>query len=72
MTAGLALYVGEDSGGVASEESGVGLDIANTWEHAIRQALMPVTPKSSVQLGEFHISSNLYILLTNHWIIASR
>ena len=43
--------MGEDSGGVAAAESGIGLDIAHTWEHAIRQALMPVTPKSSVQMG---------------------
>lgn len=49
---GLSLYVGEDSGGVASSESGVGNDIAHTWEHALRQALMPVTPKSSVQMGK--------------------
>ena len=48
----LYLYVGEDSGGMASAESGIGLDIAKSWEHAIRQALMPVTPKSSMQLGE--------------------
>jgi len=53
--ANLALYVGEDSGGMASSESGVGLDIAKTWEHAVRQALMPVTPKSSAQLGLFFI-----------------
>ncbi|XP_067942274.1 serine/threonine-protein kinase D3-like [Watersipora subatra] len=52
LTSGLELYIGEDSGGMASEESGIGMDIANTWEHAIRQALMPVTPKSSVQMGE--------------------
>jgi hypothetical protein len=29
---------------VASPESGVGLEQARYWEHAIRQALMPVTP----------------------------
>jgi len=46
--------VGEDpsAGVMTSSESGVGLDIAKSWEHAIRQALMPVTPKSSVQMGK--------------------
>ncbi|XP_071150789.1 serine/threonine-protein kinase D1-like isoform X5 [Mytilus edulis] len=48
-------FIGEDPtfGGregdiVASPESGVGLEQAKYWEHAIRQALMPVTPTSSV------------------------
>lgn len=46
------MYVGEESGGMSSTESGIGLDAANNWDHAIRQALMPVTPKASVQLGK--------------------
>ena len=38
---------GQESSIVVSGESGVGLEQARHWEHAIRQALMPVTPKSS-------------------------
>ena len=52
-------FVGEDPtfGGregniVVSPESGVGLEQARYWEHAIRQALMPVTPTSSVVGGK--------------------
>lgn len=48
-------FVGEDptfGGGegsfVVSTESGSGLEQAKYWEHAIRQALMPVTPTTSV------------------------
>ncbi|GAB1609612.1 serine/threonine-protein kinase D3-like [Argonauta hians] len=52
----LMYYIGEDSGYgkenadnvVSSAESGVGLEQANHWEIAIRQALMPVTT-SNVQ-----------------------
>ncbi|CAL1529671.1 unnamed protein product [Lymnaea stagnalis] len=39
---------GQESNIVVSPESGVGLEQAKHWEHAIRQALMPVTPQSSV------------------------
>jgi len=53
-------FVGEDPtfGGregniVVSSESGSGLEQARYWEHAIRQALMPVTPTSSVAGGLF-------------------
>ena len=53
-------FIGEDPtfGGregniVASPESGVGLEQARYWEHAIRQALMPVTPTSSVVGGMY-------------------
>lgn len=48
-------YVGEDpfygaqeGSLVVSSESGKGLEQARHWEHAIRQAMMPVTPTSSV------------------------
>lgn len=50
----MTYYVGEDptygqeSNMVVSPESGVGLEQARHWEHAIRQALMPVTPQPSV------------------------
>ena len=39
---------GQDSNIVVSPESGMGLEQARHWEHAIRQALMPVTPQSSM------------------------
>ena len=51
-------YVGEDpfygaqeGSLVVSSESGKGLEQARHWEHAIRQAMMPVTPTSSVNQG---------------------
>ncbi|KAK3796156.1 hypothetical protein RRG08_018156 [Elysia crispata] len=54
VTDALTYFVGEDptygqdSNIVVSPESGMGLEQARHWEHAIRQALMPVTPQSSV------------------------
>ena len=54
----LIFYVGEDpfygaqeGSLVVSTESGKGLEQARHWEHAIRQALMPVTPTTSVNQG---------------------
>ena len=38
-----------DEDGVRSAESGIGLEQALCWENAIRQALMPVTPKPSAE-----------------------
>ncbi|KAK2158106.1 hypothetical protein LSH36_177g04119 [Paralvinella palmiformis] len=50
-------YVGEDpswsgqkESGLTSAESGIGLEQGLCWEHAIRQALMPVTPQPSVEV----------------------
>ncbi|KAL8618364.1 hypothetical protein ACOMHN_047436 [Nucella lapillus] len=58
-TGHLTYYVGEDltfghqgSNIVTSAESGSGLEQARHWEHAIRQALMPVTPQASSQDDE--------------------
>jgi protein kinase D len=58
-TGGLTYCVGEDlsyghveSNIVASAESGSGLEQARHWEHALRQALMPVTPQSSNAKGD--------------------
>lgn len=54
VTATCIYYVGEDPTYgqektiVMSPESGVGLEQARHWEAAIHQALMPVTPQSSV------------------------
>lgn len=44
-------YGSEEGSLVVSNESGKGLEQARHWEHAIRQALMPVTPTSSVNQG---------------------
>ena len=41
-------YGSEEGSLVVSSESGKGLEQARHWENAIRQALMPVTPTSSI------------------------
>ncbi|XP_028252341.1 serine/threonine-protein kinase D3-like isoform X2 [Parambassis ranga] len=55
VTASMVYYVGEDSGGLYHNPvlaaSGVGRDVGQSWEKAIRQAMMPVTPKASVGTG---------------------
>ncbi|XP_052766795.1 serine/threonine-protein kinase D1-like isoform X2 [Mya arenaria] len=49
-------YGSEEGSMVVSTESGKGLEQARHWEHAIRQALMPVTPTSSInQDGQANI-----------------
>ncbi|XP_072542955.1 serine/threonine-protein kinase D3-like isoform X2 [Salminus brasiliensis] len=58
ITDSMVYYVGENTGnlhpnpGLAA--SGVGLEVAQSWEKAIRQALMPVTPQPSVCSGPGH------------------
>lgn len=56
ITSGVVYYVGEDNGAMYHNPilaaSGVGLDVGHSWEKAIRQALMPVTPKVSVGVGQ--------------------
>lgn len=56
-TANVSYYVGEDPNfGLKSDspkilpppESGIGVHLAKSWERSIRQALMPVTPQSTV------------------------
>lgn len=48
----MVYFVGENNGSTHHSPvlaaSGVGLDVAQGWEKAIRQALMPVTPQASV------------------------
>ncbi|KAK3600915.1 hypothetical protein CHS0354_013295 [Potamilus streckersoni] len=44
-------YGGKEGNMVLSHESGKGYEQAKHWEHAIRQALMPVTPKSSINIS---------------------
>ncbi|KAJ8389391.1 hypothetical protein AAFF_G00120990 [Aldrovandia affinis] len=55
ITDTMVYYVGENNGGAlhspALAATGVGLEVAQSWEKAIRQALMPVTPQPSVCTG---------------------
>ncbi|XP_034017970.1 serine/threonine-protein kinase D3-like [Thalassophryne amazonica] len=53
ITAKMVYYVGEDSGlpNLGLTVSGTGRDMAQSWEKAIRQALMPITPKASTGPG---------------------
>ncbi|XP_042359372.1 serine/threonine-protein kinase D3-like isoform X1 [Plectropomus leopardus] len=55
ITASMVYYVGEDIGGLHHNPvlaaSGVGREVGQSWEKAIRQAMMPVTPKASVGTG---------------------
>lgn len=52
ITDTMVYFVGENSGDSSHNPvlaaTGVGLDVAQSWEKAIRQALMPVTPQASV------------------------
>ncbi|KAG7276602.1 hypothetical protein CRUP_024323 [Coryphaenoides rupestris] len=58
ITATMVYYVGENNGGhyhsPALAASGVGSEVAQGWEKAIRQALMPVTPQPSVATAAGH------------------
>uniref|UniRef100_A0A672F744 protein kinase C n=1 Tax=Salarias fasciatus TaxID=181472 RepID=A0A672F744_SALFA len=54
VTASVVYYVGEDHGPGAPGAPGAGRDAGRGWEKAIRQALMPVTPKASVGVGPAH------------------
>uniref|UniRef100_A0A4W3K7M8 Serine/threonine-protein kinase n=1 Tax=Callorhinchus milii TaxID=7868 RepID=A0A4W3K7M8_CALMI len=75
ITDTMVYYVGENLGGnyqnPALAASGVGIDVARSWEKAIRQALMPVTPQASVctvagqgkeHTGAFGFSFALFLL----------
>lgn len=52
ITDTMVYFVGENNGDISHNPvlaaTGVGLDVAQSWEKAIRQALMPVTPQASV------------------------
>lgn len=57
ITASMVYYVGEDNGlhhNPVLALTGVGRDVGRSWEKAVRQALMPVTPKASVITGPGH------------------
>uniref|UniRef100_A0A8C9EV99 protein kinase C n=1 Tax=Pavo cristatus TaxID=9049 RepID=A0A8C9EV99_PAVCR len=73
ITDTMVYFVGENNG--SSHHSpvlaatGVGLDVAQGWEKAIRQALMPVTPQASVCTaagqGKDHKDLSLSISVSN-------
>uniref|UniRef100_H2USQ1 Serine/threonine-protein kinase n=1 Tax=Takifugu rubripes TaxID=31033 RepID=H2USQ1_TAKRU len=51
ITAIMVYYVGEDHGSLHNPvlvASGIGRDVGHSWEWSIRQAMMPVTPKTSI------------------------
>ncbi|XP_026856588.2 serine/threonine-protein kinase D3 isoform X1 [Electrophorus electricus] len=76
ITDTMVYYVGENTGGLqpspALAASGVGLDVAQGWEKAIRQALMPVTPQASVCTssgqGKDHKELSISISVSNSQI----
>uniref|UniRef100_A0A4W5R6R9 Serine/threonine-protein kinase n=1 Tax=Hucho hucho TaxID=62062 RepID=A0A4W5R6R9_9TELE len=51
ITATMVYYVGGHFHNPTLAATGVGLEVAQGWEKAIRQALMPVTPQPSVGTG---------------------
>ncbi|XP_038670470.1 serine/threonine-protein kinase D3 isoform X3 [Scyliorhinus canicula] len=73
ITDTMVYYVGENLGGNyqnhALAATGVGLDVAQSWEKAIRQALMPVTPQASICTtagqGKEHKDVSLSISVSN-------
>uniref|UniRef100_A0AAX7UVP2 Serine/threonine-protein kinase n=1 Tax=Astatotilapia calliptera TaxID=8154 RepID=A0AAX7UVP2_ASTCA len=69
ITGSMVYYVGEDNGGLyhnpALAASGVGRDVGQSWEKAIRQALMPVTPKASVGTGPGQGKDHIKDVLTD-------
>uniref|UniRef100_A0A7N6BBH3 Serine/threonine-protein kinase n=1 Tax=Anabas testudineus TaxID=64144 RepID=A0A7N6BBH3_ANATE len=73
ITATMVYYVGENNGShyhsPALAASGVGIEVAQGWEKAIRQALMPVTPQPSVASaagqGKDHKELSISISVSN-------
>uniref|UniRef100_A0A8C3V8U5 Serine/threonine-protein kinase n=1 Tax=Catharus ustulatus TaxID=91951 RepID=A0A8C3V8U5_CATUS len=73
ITDTMVYFVGENNGSTHHSPvlaaSGVGLDVAQGWEKAIRQALMPVTPQPSVCTaagqGKDHKELSLSISVSN-------
>uniref|UniRef100_A0A8C5GLR5 Serine/threonine-protein kinase n=1 Tax=Gouania willdenowi TaxID=441366 RepID=A0A8C5GLR5_GOUWI len=76
ITATMVYYVGENNGShyhsPALAASGVGMEVAQGWEKAIRQALMPVTPQPSVASaagqGKDHKELSISISVSNSQI----
>uniref|UniRef100_A0A8B9KDE1 Serine/threonine-protein kinase n=1 Tax=Astyanax mexicanus TaxID=7994 RepID=A0A8B9KDE1_ASTMX len=71
ITDNMVYYVGENTGNLHPNPSlaatGVGLEVAQSWEKAIRQALMPVTPQPSVS-GPGHEELSISISVSNSQI----
>uniref|UniRef100_A0A8C5T453 Serine/threonine-protein kinase n=1 Tax=Malurus cyaneus samueli TaxID=2593467 RepID=A0A8C5T453_9PASS len=73
ITDTMVYFVGENNGSSHHSPvlaaSGVGLDVAQSWEKAIRQALMPVTPQASICTaagqGKDHKELSLSISVSN-------
>uniref|UniRef100_A0A671YLD2 Serine/threonine-protein kinase n=1 Tax=Sparus aurata TaxID=8175 RepID=A0A671YLD2_SPAAU len=73
ITATMVYYVGENNcshyHSPALAASGVGMEVAQGWEKAIRQALMPVTPQPSVASaagqGKDHKELSISISVSN-------
>uniref|UniRef100_A0A7N8X4A4 Serine/threonine-protein kinase n=1 Tax=Mastacembelus armatus TaxID=205130 RepID=A0A7N8X4A4_9TELE len=65
ITANMVYYVGEDDGGQYHNPVPVpcsmGRAVGQSWEKAIRQALMPVTPKASVGTGPEELSISISV-----------
>uniref|UniRef100_A0AAZ3RRW2 Serine/threonine-protein kinase n=1 Tax=Oncorhynchus tshawytscha TaxID=74940 RepID=A0AAZ3RRW2_ONCTS len=72
ITATMVYYVGENNSGQfhnpALAATGVGLEVAQGWEKAIRQALMPVTPQPSVCTGPGQDDLSISISVSNSQI----
>uniref|UniRef100_A0A8B9KEP8 Serine/threonine-protein kinase n=1 Tax=Astyanax mexicanus TaxID=7994 RepID=A0A8B9KEP8_ASTMX len=75
ITDNMVYYVGENTGNLHPNPSlaatGVGLEVAQSWEKAIRQALMPVTPQPSVSgpgHGKDHKELSISISVSNSQI----
>uniref|UniRef100_A0A674ANQ5 Serine/threonine-protein kinase n=1 Tax=Salmo trutta TaxID=8032 RepID=A0A674ANQ5_SALTR len=72
ITATMVYYVGENNSGQfhnpALAATGVGLEVAQGWEKAIRQALMPVTPQPSVCTGPGQEDLSISISVSNSQI----
>uniref|UniRef100_A0A8C7XCQ9 Serine/threonine-protein kinase n=1 Tax=Oryzias sinensis TaxID=183150 RepID=A0A8C7XCQ9_9TELE len=73
ITATMVYYVGENNGShyysPALAATGVGMEVAQGWEKAIRQALMPVTPQPSLATaagqGKDHKELSISISVSN-------
>uniref|UniRef100_A0A8C4FFN4 Serine/threonine-protein kinase n=1 Tax=Dicentrarchus labrax TaxID=13489 RepID=A0A8C4FFN4_DICLA len=65
ITDNMVYYVGENNGGLHHNPvlaaTGVGRDVGQSWEKAIRQAMMPVTPKASVCTGPEELSISISV-----------
>uniref|UniRef100_A0A8C7XC43 Serine/threonine-protein kinase n=1 Tax=Oryzias sinensis TaxID=183150 RepID=A0A8C7XC43_9TELE len=69
ITATMVYYVGENNGShyysPALAATGVGMEVAQGWEKAIRQALMPVTPQPSLATAAGQEELSISISVSN-------